>query len=151
MYTTYPRWKGRGDNRRARLYHTTPSLAYSRTRLSFNASALSQNWTDFGRIRRTIDTGEYGGGVYTWTVTMKTSTISVPARARIFNITDNIEVEGSQLETISLSAVEIISQPITLSGKKSYKVQIGNFTLIPEAPPTPSADGTLLLRLITTS
>lgn len=148
MVTVYPRWKGAGDYRRPRVYDTTPTLSRAHARLAFNASARTINWTDFGTVIRTVDSEEYGGGIFSWTVNMKSSTASIPARARIYNITDSEEVVGSQLSTISLSAVEVTSEAFTLSGEKAYKAQVGNATLIPEAPITPSADATLLLRWI---
>jgi len=53
---------------------------------------------------------------------------SWPARARLFNITDNQIVSGSEVSTSETSYDLVRSSSVTLSGTKEYKAQVGKIT-----------------------
>lgn len=131
MFSYYPRWsRASGDYRRGRVYQTSILPFYARSRLLIEGAGLTESWSDFGVIQNPINTAEYGGGIYFLEVNMKTDNASFPARARVYNVTDSEAVVGSIIQTFSTSSDRVRSEPLSLSGDKTYKIQLGHRTLI---------------------
>lgn len=94
--------------------------------LSFRAVApRGLTWVDYGVIEREIDEADYGGEQFFLEVMLQTNDVNAPAHARIFNITDNVPVLGSDIQAVSTVPIRVRSGALILSGEKEYKVQLG--------------------------
>lgn len=79
------------------------------------------SWTTFGVVtrRHVAVTGE----TYYLEVVLKSSSASFPVSARLFNITDNVAVSNSTLQTFATSPTRLRSGPLVLTGDKSYRIE----------------------------
>jgi len=82
-------------------------------------------WEDYGGTRL-FNIDEFGSVVVSYEVDMKTAAADKAALARLWNVTDAVAVADSELETDSTSMVRLRSLPLTLSGSKEYRAQIGS-------------------------
>ncbi len=87
----------------------------------------SVSWTDFGEMIRLHTPVDYSGSVtHFHEAILRTRNAAAIAYARLFNITDNIEVAGSQVGTNSTSTVRVRSGGFSLPTlPKEYRAQIG--------------------------
>ena len=87
----------------------------------------SEEFVQWGEIERFINPSQYASGtVFLIEIGMFTSSASVAARARLFNITDGIEVPGSEATTTSTTYDVVRSSTFSLpSGLKKYRIEFG--------------------------
>lgn len=95
--------------------------------LQRNAVNIFPTWVDFGEIIRIHNESDYSGTVSShFEAILRTTDVTVAARARLFNITDNVVVSGSQVATVSTTTVRRRSPPMAIPvGEKLYKAQLG--------------------------
>jgi len=84
------------------------------------------DWQDYEEFYQYDDT-KYGGSQAVFFEANLIDTATGPVRARLFNITDNVPIPGSTVQTTSSTAVRLRSVDLAsvLSGAKEYKGQIG--------------------------
>ena len=77
--------------------------------------------------RRTLNPAWWPAGtVFHLIILLRTKDAGTPARALLFNLTDGIEVSGSQLSTTETALTEVIGPSFSLpSGNKLYRVEAG--------------------------
>ena len=85
-------------------------------------------WIDFpstSRIIIYVDVSKYNNPVFSWEALLLGGTPQPNfTYARLFNITDNVPVAGSEISTSNIVWTLVKSGSITLSGAKEYKVQV---------------------------
>lgn len=91
---------------------------------------LSPTYTTWAGLIREIDPADWDGTVTAYLeVHAKTSNASFAVFARLYNVTDAVEVSGSEITSTSTSEVRIRSGALTLAaGLKEYRVEFGGFT-----------------------
>lgn len=83
-------------------------------------------WTQFGVVLRDINSADYPGATFTLEVMLKTSDSGFPAHARVYNVTDDVTLDGvSEATTTSLTPDRVRSTAFTLSGDKVYRIDFG--------------------------
>jgi hypothetical protein len=118
-----------------------PTPAFSPQTATFTPSAVAYGWSIpspavgvgeviysiWYEVTHTIDTNDYPSTAqYYLEVVLQTSAAAAPAYARLWNITNDVEVVGSEISTASETAALVRSAAITMpSGSKSYRVEYG--------------------------
>ncbi|QQG47379.1 MAG: hypothetical protein HY044_04620 [Candidatus Woesebacteria bacterium] len=95
--------------------------------LGGSSNTQSQNWVSLNNNQVYIDFySDYGASAYaTWDVFMKVDQGNGAAYARIFDLTNGVAVDGSELTTTSADTTQVSSGQIKLrSGRNLYAVQI---------------------------
>lgn len=95
--------------------------------IQHNAVNVFPAYTDFGEIERVHNEADFSRTPASHFETiLRTANAAIPARARLFNVTDNVVVSGSQVLTVSTTPVRLRSPPMALPvGEKLYKAQFG--------------------------
>ncbi len=94
---------------------------------AFVMSLPTVSWTQFGVIYRLHNKGDYSGTVeHTHEAILETSNAAIDARARLWNITDGVEVSGSRISTKETTPTRVRSGPLTIpAGDKEYRSEFG--------------------------
>lgn len=76
---------------------------------------------------RALNPAEFpAGALFHVVVMLRTTDAGTPARARLFNVTDGLEVAGSELNTTETVLTEVVGPGASLpTGSKLYRVEIG--------------------------
>jgi hypothetical protein len=84
-------------------------------------------YTYFGAISRLLNPNAYASGVtFYLEVIIKTSAVTVPVYAQVYNVTDGVVIAGSEITSTSTTPTRLRSGQFTLaSGAKQYRVQFG--------------------------
>ncbi len=123
----YRRWNRRGGDYRRRQSFPTDTMQ-QRVRFWLAVSLAAVAWTQFGVIYRLHNKADYSGTVeHTHEAILETADAAVPARARIWNITDGMEVSGSRIATTALTPTRVRSGVLTIpDGDKEYRSEFGS-------------------------
>ena len=124
--TRYRRWNRRGgEYRRVQSFPTDSCFS---ARAAFVMSLPTVSWTQFGNIYRLHNKGDFGGTVeHTHEAILETSNAAIDARARLWNITDGVEVSGSRIATKETTPTRVRSGPLTIpAGDKEYRSEFGS-------------------------
>lgn len=86
----------------------------------------SVTYVQHGVVERRIVRTEYGSNtVFHLEVVMKTDNATLVARAKLVNVTDGVDVAGSDITTSATTATRVRSPAFGLTGDKVYRVDFG--------------------------
>lgn len=105
----------------------TPSGTLMRwAAVAYVAPSGGSTWTTFGVLTREADDDDMGPTVtYYFEATLK-ATGGYAAHARLYNVTDNAAVTGTDINTTSTTPVRVRSASFTLpTGSKTYRAEFG--------------------------
>jgi len=125
--TSYRRWHRRGGKyRRVQSFPTDTML--QRVRAAFVMSLPTVTWTQFGVIYRLHNKGDFSGTLeHTHEAILETTDAAIDARARLWNITDGVEVSGSRIATKETTPTRVRSGPLMIpDGDKEYRSEFGS-------------------------
>jgi len=83
------------------------------------------DWADYGEVLIEHDSSKYGTTEIFLEAHLKTSNAVFPCFARLYNVTDSVPVDGSEINNPTTSTDRIRSEAITLLTDKEYKIQFG--------------------------